>query len=127
MGSIQVIEVTSTPSRASFVNTERLAVSIPFGRSSSSLSPVKIGVKRRRSDSSGDLDENRKSSTSSSSRPPLMRSLGLTATAPQMQPLRQSAHPMTRARVYEVIQKACQTLQMTIPPFDELELLSDRT
>ncbi|KAK0239227.1 hypothetical protein EDD85DRAFT_535141 [Armillaria nabsnona] len=94
--------------------------------SPSSLSPVKIGVKRRRSDSSGDLDQNRKSSTSSS-HPPLMRSLRSTATAPPMQLLRQSTEPMTRARVYEVIQKAHQTLQMTIPPFDELELLSDRT
>ncbi|PBK99799.1 hypothetical protein ARMGADRAFT_518411 [Armillaria gallica] len=40
--------------------------------SPSELSPVKIGIKRRRSDSSGDLDENRKSSTSSSSRLPMM-------------------------------------------------------
>ncbi|PBK69167.1 hypothetical protein ARMSODRAFT_1085034 [Armillaria solidipes] len=91
--------------------------------SSSPLSSVTVGVKRQRSDSSGDLDQERASPLPSLSRPPPMRSP--TATTPTMRPLRQPVDLSTFMRLREALEKARQTLQGPFPTFDELP--SDRT
>ncbi len=122
-GSTKILEMTSWANRASLINAERLAVSIPSDRFPSSLSPVTIGAKRQCSGSSSDPDQERASPLPSLSRSPPMRSPAV--TTPTMRPLRQPVDLSTLTHLREALEKARQTLQGPFPTFDELP--SDRT
>ncbi|KAK0501624.1 hypothetical protein EDD18DRAFT_1143591 [Armillaria luteobubalina] len=93
---------------------------------SSPLLSGTVSVKRKRSDSSGDLrDENRKPSVLSSSLPPLMRRQRLTPRVPPKRPvLCQSAElPTLIAQQWELFQQNLQILREPFPTF--AQFLSD--
>ncbi|KAK0466906.1 uncharacterized protein EV420DRAFT_1506052, partial [Desarmillaria tabescens] len=87
--------------------------------SSSSLSSVTNGVKRQRSDSSGDLEEDRKPSPSSFSLPVLTRSVASTSKpriSVTMYPPHHSAKPLTLEHLDKLIREARQALKSLSQP-----------